>query len=113
MTKDADGAEAAGAQRARRQLRRHATVYLLAAGVMIAADWADLLGWSAFWPVVLWGAALGIHYSIFKALHADARWADRRVRLIRRKAYDLKHIEQIEQSYQERNKRTRPRPKGE
>jgi hypothetical protein len=55
--------------------------------------------WSIFWPLVLTGMLLGLHYLLYKALSVDEQWADERVEELNLKSYDRGHIEQLKSRF--------------
>jgi Na+/melibiose symporter-like transporter len=83
-----------------RRLRRHVGLYVCVIVVLIAIDlvFAGVPSW-LWWTIALWGVAIGFHYLLVKSAHVDEVWGERRAERIRRKSYDLGHIDQIEKSY--------------
>ena len=58
--------------------------------------------WWAFWPLLVTGLALGIHYLLYKAVTVDETWAEERVEELNLKSYDRGHIEELKSRYGER-----------
>jgi hypothetical protein len=59
--------------KSRRAFRLHLWTFVL---VNIALNAANALvgdDWWAFWPLVVWGLVLGLHYLIFKSKRVDER----------------------------------------
>jgi hypothetical protein len=52
-------------------------------------------GWWSFWPLAVWGVALGVHYLIYKSRTVDEKWAEARTADLRSKSYDAGHIDAI------------------
>lgn len=84
---------------ASRYLRLHARAYAFGAGVIFLVDLVTPGPWWFFWPVVVWGALVLLHYLYVKTISIDNRWADRRASEVVDKAYDLGHIEDIRKRY--------------
>ncbi len=80
---------------AARALRLHAGIYVACAGVLTAVNWATGSGWWSFWPVAVWGVALGVHYMIHKSRTVDEAWVDERTADLHSKSYDASHIDDI------------------
>ena len=80
---------------ASRALSLHLWAYGVGAGVLIAVNWAIGGGWWSFWPLAVWGVALGVHYLIYKSRTVDERWAEARTADLRSKSYDASHIDAI------------------
>jgi fatty acid desaturase len=80
---------------AARAVRIHAGIYIAAASVLTAVNAVTGHGWWSFWPVGVWGVALGVHYIIYKAKAVDERWAEERAADLRSKSYDASHIDDI------------------
>ena len=59
--------------------------------------------WWAFWPLVVWGVLLGLHYFIYKSKRVDERWAQERTDDVRSKSYDRAHIDSIEARFKDKN----------
>jgi hypothetical protein len=52
--------------------------------------------WWAFWPLVGWGLALGIHYLVYKSRRVSEPWVEERTQDVRSRSYDRAHIDSIE-----------------
>ena len=55
--------------------------------------------WWAFWPLMVTGMLLGLHYLLYKALSVDEQWAEERVEELNLKSYDRSHIEELKARY--------------
>ncbi len=85
---------------AARYLRLHARAYAVAAVIFLLVDLVASDGWWFFWPVLVWGSVVFLHYMYVKSVSIDDDWAARRTREIGDRAYDLGHIEDIRKRYQ-------------
>jgi hypothetical protein len=74
-------------------------IALNAANALVGADW-----W-AFWPLVVWGLVLAVHYLIFKSKRVDESWVEERTEDVRSKSYDRAHIDSIEKRYSDTEKK--------
>lgn len=86
---------------AARYLRIHLGAYGLGIGILLAVDLLALPGWWFFWPTLVWGCLLLLHYFYVKSIQVDRDWVEARVEDVRLNAYDLGHIESIEERYKE------------
>jgi hypothetical protein len=57
--------------------------------------------WWSFWPLLVTGFLLGLHYLLFKAVTVDESWAAERVQELNLKSYDRSHIEELKSRYGE------------
>ena len=96
-----DGGAAGERQWALRYLRPHASAFAVAAGISLLVDLVALDGWWFFWPVLIWGFALLVHYLYVKSISTDDRWVAQRSSDIRYRAYDLSHIEDIRHRHED------------
>jgi type VI protein secretion system component VasK len=80
---------------AARAIRLHTGVYVACAGVLIAVNWATGGGWWSFWPLGVWGVALGVHYMVYKTRSVDEAWVAERTADLHSKSYDAGHIDDI------------------
>lgn len=51
--------------------------------------------WWAFWPLLVTGLLLAVHYLFRKAAAVDERWVEARVEELNLKSYDRSHIESL------------------
>ena len=88
---------------ARRRLVRAFPWHLAAflAGNLLLAGVNALAGgsWWAFWPLLVTGVILGVHYLCYKAVSVDERWAQERTEEVNLKSYDRGHIEGLKSRY--------------
>ena len=73
-----------------------ATIVLFAINFFSGGDW-----WFHFVPLV-WGVVLMAHFMVVKTLNVDDGWADERAHKLRSSSYDLGHIIQIADTYNEK-----------
>ena len=78
-----------------RAIRLHAGIYFACAGALTAVNWFTGGGWWSFWPLGVWGVALGVHYLIYKAKAVDEDWVQERTADLRSKSYDAGHMADI------------------
>ncbi len=88
-------------------LRRHVMAYATLSGVLFLINLLTLELWWSFWPVLIWGILVFLHYVYVKSLRIDDDWAAQRATEVTHKAYDLGHIEDIRKRY------TGAKPPGE
>jgi hypothetical protein len=81
--------------------RRHIAAYGLSTLVLVALEFLTVGNWWLFWPMLLWGVVLAIHYFIVGALDADDKWATDRVLDLQTSSYDFDHIGSIEKRISE------------
>ncbi len=81
--------------RASRRFRLHAVAFWSVNAALQAANVATGGPWWAFWPLLVWGLAFGVHYFFYKAQRVDERWAEERTDDLRSKSYDRAHIDDI------------------
>ena len=64
---------------------------------------AELFGgdWWYFWPMMLWGALLSIHYFIASTLAIDEDWAAEKAIDVRTRSYDFDHIYNIDKRFEQ------------
>jgi hypothetical protein len=51
--------------------------------------------WWAFWPLLVTGFLLAVHYLFYKTAVVDERWVEERVEELNLKSYDRSHIESL------------------
>jgi hypothetical protein len=74
--------------------RAHFLVFLAAAAAILAV--AAAMGWRwVYWPVMVWGIVLLVHYLVYKTGTVDDRWVDERTEELHLKSYDRDHIQSI------------------
>lgn len=102
MTKHDDPGARPGARDATRYLRLHLWAYGLGIGFLVAVDLVALPGWWFFWPTLVWGCLLALHYFYVKSAYVDNDWAEERAADVRLRAYDVGHIDSIIDSIEDR-----------
>lgn len=80
-------------------LRRHVVAYAALSGVMILINLLTPGLWWSFWPVLIWGTLVFLHYIYVKSTRVDDDWAAQRATEVTHRAYDLGHIEDIRERY--------------
>lgn len=75
--------------------RRHLAAFVLVNALLTAVNVYSGPPWWAFWPLVVWGAALMLHFLVHRARAVDERWAEERMLELRSKSYDASHINDI------------------
>lgn len=75
--------------------RRHLLAYVLVNAVLTGINVAGGAPWWAFWPLVIWGLALMIHFLVHRTATVDDAWVEERTEDLRSKSYDLSHIDNI------------------
>lgn len=51
--------------------------------------------WWAFWPLILWGLVLMVHFLVHRASSVSDAWVEERMQDLRSKSYDASHIDDI------------------
>ena len=77
--------------------RWHLLAYVLVNIGLTGINVANGAPWWAFWPLIVWGLGLMIHFLLHRAATVDDAWVDERTEDLRSKSYDLGHIESIRQ----------------
>jgi hypothetical protein len=80
------------------RFRPHFLVYLGTALAMFAL--AAATGWRwMWWPMLVWGIVLLVHYLVYKTRTVDERWVDERTEELHLKSYDRDHIQSIRSTH--------------
>ncbi len=108
-----DGGAAGDRQWAVRYLRPHASAFVVVTAIVVLVDLVAFDGWWFFWPVLIWGFAVLVHYLYVKSISTDDRWAAQRSSDIRYRAYDLSHIEDIRHRHEESSAPNQGREKSQ
>lgn len=82
-----------------RAFRWHLGAFLALNAALTLANVVTGVPWWAFWPLLVTGLALGIHYLLYKAVTVDETWAEERVEELNLKSYDRSHIEELKSRY--------------
>lgn len=75
--------------------KRHLLAYVLVNAVLTGVNVATGVPWWAFWPLVIWGLAVMIHFLVHRAATVDDAWVEERTEDLRSKSYDLSHMDNI------------------
>jgi len=75
--------------------RRHLIAFLVVNVVLTGANIAMGPPWWAFWPLILWGLALLVHFLVDRASTVEESWVEERTLDLRSKSYDASHIGDI------------------
>jgi len=75
--------------------RRHLAAFVLVNALLTAANISMGPPWWAFWPLILWGIALMLHFLVHRSRTVDESWAEERTLDVRSKSYDAGHINDI------------------
>ncbi len=82
-----------------KHFRRHLAAYLFCMVVLLLIDLAWPEGAWFFWPALVWGTLLFLHYIFVRSRRVDNDWADRRAADVAAKAYDFGHVQDLQQRY--------------
>ena len=85
--------------------RLHAWIFVFGNAALHVANGFVGDDWWAFWPLIVWGLVLGVHYLIYKSKRVDERWVEERTEDVRSKSYDRAHIDSIETRYSDSEKK--------
>jgi hypothetical protein len=86
-------------QRLVRSFRWHARAFVALNAVLALANAFVGSWWWAFWPLIVTGFVLGLHYLLYKAGTVDEQWAAERAEELNLKSYDRSHIEDLKSRY--------------
>ncbi|MFN3744588.1 MAG: 2TM domain-containing protein [Hyphomicrobiaceae bacterium] len=79
--------------------------------VLTVANIATGRPWWAVWPLIVSGAALALHYFLYRATAVDEAWVAARIAELNLKSYDRAHIENIKERV-EKHGYGKPRDEG-
>ncbi|MBT5110240.1 MAG: 2TM domain-containing protein [Rhodospirillaceae bacterium] len=79
--------------------RVHGAVYLGVNAALFILDWAIGGAWWFHFTALIWGFVLVIHFLVMKTFSVDENWADERSAKLRHGSYDVGHIIQISDDY--------------
>ena len=82
-----------------RAFRWHAALFVAMNVVLSLANALFGNRWWAFWPLMITGFLLGLHYLFYKVATVDEQWAEERVEELNLKSYDRGHIEELKSRY--------------
>jgi hypothetical protein len=75
--------------------RTHLIAYLIVNAALTVINVLMGAPWWAFWPLILWGLALMLHFLVHRARTVDEAWVEERTQDLRSKSYDASHIDEI------------------
>ena len=75
--------------------RRHLLAFVLVNVLLTAANVTTGPPWWAFWPLVVWGLVLMLHFLAYRTRAVDEAWVEERMLDLRSKSYDMGHIQDI------------------
>jgi hypothetical protein len=78
-----------------RAFRWHAAAFVVVNVALNIANAFIGTRWWAFWPLIVTGFLLGVHYLFYKSATVDEHWAEERVEELNLKSYDRSHIEEL------------------
>jgi len=81
-----------------RAFRWHLLAFVLVNAALTAANVYTGAPWWAFWPLLVWGFAVTIHFLVYRATTIDDAWVEERTVDLRLRSYDLGHIDTIHES---------------
>ena len=84
---------------ARRAFDLNIWAFAIVAIALVLVSLATSSGVWWFWPVLIWGIIVMVHYLYVRTLATDDAWADRRAEELADKAYDFGHMEDIRERY--------------
>jgi hypothetical protein len=75
--------------------RRHLTAFVLVNALLTGVNITQGPPWWAFWPLIVWGLVLMLHFLVHRASAVDEAWVEERTLDLRSKSYDASHIDDI------------------
>jgi len=75
--------------------RRHLIAFVLVNLLLNGVNIAQGPPWWAFWPLVIWGLALMLHFLVQRSSSVSESWVEERTQDLRSKSYDASHIDEI------------------
>ena len=75
--------------------RRHLILFVIVNVLLTAVNIAMGPPWWSFWPLVVWGLGLMVHFLVHRASAVDEAWVEERTQDLRSKSYDASHIDDI------------------
>lgn len=75
--------------------RRHLQAFVAVNALLTAINVYTGPPWWAFWPLVVWGLLLMLHFLYHRTQAVNEAWVDERTQDVRSKSYDLGHIDDI------------------
>ena len=84
--------------------RAHGLIYICINVLIFILDWVVGGAWWFHFITLIWGFFLVIHFLGMKTFTVDERWAEERSARLRYDSYDVGHIMQISNDYNDREK---------
>jgi hypothetical protein len=91
--------------------RTHGWAFLCATIALFVINMVSGGGWWFHFVPLIWGVVLMVHFMVVKTLSVDDGWADERANKLRSSSYDLGHILQIADTYNEEEENSSPEKK--
>jgi hypothetical protein len=88
--------------------RLHRFVFITLNVVMTLINIATGAPWWGVTPLLITGLVFSIHFFLYKSMTVDEGWADERIDELRWRAYDLGHVEDLEDRIRADDFSTRP-----
>ena len=79
--------------------RRHLLVFAALNALLSISNALTGPPWWAFWPFLVTGLLLALHYLAYKVGVIDDEWAEERIEELNLKSYDRSHIEDLKARY--------------
>lgn len=75
--------------------RRHLIAFVLVNALLTGVNIFQGPPWWAFWPLIVWGLALMLHFLVHRSSSVSESWVEERTQDLRSKSYDAGHIDDI------------------
>ena len=75
--------------------RRHLIAFVLLNALLTGVNIYQGPPWWAFWPLIVWGLVLMLHFLVHRTSAVDEAWVDERTLDLHSKSYDAGHIDDI------------------
>lgn len=75
--------------------RRHLQAFLLVNALLAAINIYTGPPWWTFWPLLVWGFVLLLHFLFHRARAVDEAWVEERTQEVRSRSYDVSHMDEI------------------
>lgn len=85
-----------------RAFRAHGLFYISVNALIFILDWVVGGAWWFHFVTLAWGFLLVIHFLVMKTFTVDESWAETRSAKLRYDSYDVGHIMQISNDYNDR-----------
>jgi hypothetical protein len=84
------------ALRSRSLIAGHVIAFAAVIGAINVWNVVQGAPWWAFYPSMVWGLLLTVHFFVFKAMTIDEDWVDERAAEIREHSYDFDHMQDLQ-----------------